>query len=78
MSEFAEKVRSLGVISRRTRDQVREGRRSERDLGVDAGKPFKATTDELGNTIVESANRQDVRVKAPHIRMQSITTEERT
>lgn len=77
MSDFADKVRSLAVISRRTRDLVTEGRRSERDPGVDAGKRFKATTDQLGNTVVESDNRQDVRVKAPHIRMTSITTEER-
>lgn len=78
MSEFADKVRSLGVISRRTRDQIREGRRPEHDPGADAGKKYKSTTDELGNTTVESDNRQDVRVKAPHIRMKSITTEERT
>jgi hypothetical protein len=73
-----EKLRSIGVISRRTRDHIREGRRPIRDPGVDAGQRCKATTDELGNTVVESANRQDVQVKAPHVRMTSVTTEERT
>jgi hypothetical protein len=57
---------------------VREGRRPVSDPGIDAGQRCKAVTDELGNTVVESANRQDVRVKAPHVRMASVTTEERT
>lgn len=73
-----EKLRSLGVISRRTRNQIQDGRRSVRDPGVDAGKRCKATTDELGNTVIESANRQDVRIKAPRVRVTGATTEERT
>lgn len=77
VSEFAEKVRTLGVISRRTRPVVREGRRPQTDPGVDAGARCKSTTDELGNTIVESANRQDVQVRAPHVRYAGSVTEER-
>lgn len=69
MSEFSDKIRSLGVLSGgRTRDQVRDGRRPEHDNGVDAGQRCKATRDELGNTVVESANRQDVTIRAPHLR----------
>jgi hypothetical protein len=79
MTEFADKVRSLGYLSRgRTRPRVVDGRRPETDTGVDAGQRCKATTDELGNTVTESANRQDVRIKAPHVRLTSATTEERT
>lgn len=69
MSDFADKVRSLGVLARgRTRSRVVEGRRSERDPGVDAGQRCKSTTDELGNTVTESANRQDVQIRAPLIK----------
>lgn len=77
MSDFADKVRSLGVISRRTRPIVREGRRDERDPGVDAGQRTKSTTDELGNTVTESANRQDVTIRAPHVRVGIQQTEVR-
>jgi hypothetical protein len=52
-----EKLRSIGVISRRSGNRVREGR-------DDSGDRFKATTDELGNTVTERAgDRQDVTVK---------------
>jgi hypothetical protein len=79
MTEFRDKVRSLGVLSGgRTRDRVVEGRRDERDPGVDAGQRCKATTNELGNTVVESANRQDVQIRAPHIRWRGSTVEERS
>lgn len=79
MSEFADKVRSLGVLSRgRTRDHVREGR-DER-----TGESFKATTDQLGNTVTERSRRlsgvtdaQDVEIRAPRIRVTGTTTEER-
>lgn len=70
MSEFRDKVRSIGVLSGgRTRNRVVEGRRPEHDPGVDAGEKFKATTDELGNTVTESANRQDVLIRAPHLKV---------
>lgn len=68
MSEFADKIRTVGVIGRRTRDVVRDGRRPEHDPGLDAGQRCKSTKDELGNTVVESANRQDVMIRAPHLR----------
>ncbi len=56
------KLRSLAVIGRRTRDRVVEGR-SHPETGV----PFKATTDELGNTVTEhnvKGDRQDVLIRA--------------
>lgn len=58
------KLRSLGVISRRSGPIVNEGRRSD-------GVRIKATTDELGNTVTEHAkgDRQDVLIRAPQIRM---------
>lgn len=59
-----EKMRSIGVISRRTRARVIEGRAHH-----DSGRPFKAVTDEAGNTVTEHSaagaapgvsDRQDV------------------
>ena len=52
MSEFADKVRSLGVISKQTGSTVQEGRRAD-------GVRVKATTDELGNTVTEHATKDD-------------------
>ena len=46
-----EKMRSIGVGSR-TRNTVREGRRAD-------GVRVKATTDELGNTVTEHAEKRD-------------------
>lgn len=46
-----EKMRSIAVGSR-TRDVVREGRRAD-------GVRVKATTDELGNTVTEHAEKRD-------------------
>ena len=68
-----EKVRSIGIVSQRTRDRVSEGR-----AHPETGKPFKATTDELGATVTEHSttgrtpgvsDRQDVQVrpKAVHL-----------
>lgn len=59
-----EKMRSIGVISKRTRSTVVDGRRPD-------GVRTKATTDELGNTVTEhnvKGDRQDVHIKAPQIR----------
>lgn len=57
-----EKLRSLSV-GRRTRDQVREGRRQD-------GVRFKATTDEAGTTVTEHAkdDRVDVTVRPKSVR----------
>jgi len=70
MSEFADKIRSIGVISRRSGPVVREGRRAD-------GVRVKATTDELGNTVTEHAqgDRQDVHIRAPHVRYSGETKE---
>lgn len=60
-NEYTEKLRSLGVISKRTRAVVVDGRRPD-------GVRTKATTDELGNTVTEHAvkgDRQDVHIRAP-------------
>jgi len=53
-----EKLRSLAVISRRSGNTVREGRRPD-------GVRIRATTDELGNTVTEHAkgDRQDVLIR---------------
>lgn len=73
MSEFADKVRSLGYLSRgRTRARVTEEGRAH----PDSGKPYKTVTDELGNDVTEHSaegrapgvsGRQDVNIKAPCI-----------
>ena len=65
MTEFADKVRSIGYLSRgRTRVHVRDGR-----AHPDSGKPFKAVKDELGNVVTEHgaagagvSDRQDVHI----------------
>jgi hypothetical protein len=68
-----EKLLSLGYLSRgRTRDRVKEGRRTD-------GVRMKATTDELGNTVTEHnvpGDRVDVHIKAPHLRIKAGTTTE--
>ena len=61
-----EKLLSLGVISRRTGNKVREGREHP-----ETGRPYKEVTDELNNTVTEHStgtapgvsNRQDVNVR---------------
>lgn len=64
MTDFADKVRSLAIIARRSGPVVREGRRAD-------GVRIKATTDELGNTVTEHAvgDRQDVHIRAPLIQV---------
>lgn len=61
-----EKFRSIGTITRRTRDRVMEGRRAD-------GVRVKATTDELGNTVTEHAVKGD-RVDVL-VRPQTVTAE---
>ena len=51
-NEYTEKLRSLGVISKRTRPVVVDGRRPD-------GVRTKSTTDELGNTVTEHAVKGD-------------------
>jgi hypothetical protein len=65
--------RSVAVLSRRTRPAVREGR-----AHPESGRPFKAVTDELGNTVTEHSapgrapgvsDRQDVNVRPETVRV---------
>lgn len=64
-----EKLLSLGFLSRgRTGDRVSESRRHD-------GVRIKATTDELGNTVIEHATKDD-RVDAA-VRPQTIRFESR-
>jgi len=56
---YTEKLRSIGVISARTRSVVVDGRRPD-------GVRIKSTTDELGNTVTEHnvpGDRQDVHIR---------------
>ena len=65
-SEFLEKMRSIGYLSRgRTRAKVSEGR-----AHPDSGRPYKAVTDELGHTVTEHgapgtgvSDRQDAHIR---------------
>lgn len=69
------KLRSLAVLGRRTRDRVVEGR-SHPETGV----PFKAITDQLGNTTTEHATRDDrvdVHIRAPRVHLKAAATETR-
>ncbi len=68
-----EKLRSIGVISRRSGDRTREFRRTD-------GVRCKATTDELGNTVTEHArgDRQDVHIRAPQVTVHAEQQETRT
>jgi hypothetical protein len=70
-SAYRDKLLSIGVVSRRSGPVVREGRRPD-------GVRIKAVTDELGNTVTEHAqgDRQDVHIRAPHVRIKAATTEE--
>lgn len=64
MSEFADKVRSLGVLSGgRTRDRVRDIRRDGKVIG-------KSTTDQNNGTTDTYDNRQDVTIRPPHLRFE--------
>ena len=67
-SEWLEKMRSISAISRRSGDRVREGRDG-------AGRRWKATTDELDNTVVHRHKGreevQDVAVKPQTITYQA-------
>jgi hypothetical protein len=53
-NEYTEKLRSIGVISRRTRPVVREGREHP-----ESGARWKSVTDEAGTTTTEHATRDD-------------------
>ena len=71
MSEFSDKIKSVGYLSGgRTRSREASGR-----AHPESGKPYKATTDELGNTVTEHSDpgsgvscRQDVEVRPQTVR----------
>ena len=63
MNEYLEKLRSVGVVSKRSKPHVVEGRDHE-------GNRTKAVTDEAGNTVTEHNNSKDqvdVTIRAPRI-----------
>lgn len=61
-SEYREKLASIGYLARgRTRDKKVDGRRPN-------GERMLSTTDELGNTVHESAEQRDVVIKAPLVK----------
>ena len=70
-SEWLERMRSVGYLPRgRTQARVSEGREHP-----DSGEPYKATLDELGNTVTEHgqpgsgvSDRQDVHIRAQPVR----------
>lgn len=69
--EFRARMRSVGYIGRRSGPLVEEG------VDPKLGK-FKATTDELKNTVIESGtDRQDVIIRAPHVMKTTSTIEVR-
>ncbi len=72
MSEFADKIRTIGYLSGgRTRSRATSGR-----AHPDSQLPFKATTDELGNIVTEHSEpgsgvscRQDVEIRPDAVRV---------
>lgn len=66
-----DKLLSIGYLAKgRSRPKVAEGR-------DDAGDRYKATTDELGNTVTERAgDRQDVTINAQPVQTRAAVNEE--
>lgn len=66
MSEFADKIRTIGYLrGGRTRSREQSGREHP-----ESGKPYRSVTDELGNTVTEHSDpgsgvscRQDVEIR---------------
>ncbi len=63
-NSYRDKLLGIGIISRRSGNRVREGRRAD-------GVRYKATTDELNTTVTEHAvgDRQDVHIRPETIRV---------
>lgn len=57
MSEFSDKIRTIGVIGSCSRPHATDGRDQQ-------GRRYRATTDELGNTTTEYDDHQDVTIRA--------------
>lgn len=68
---YRDKLLSINVGSR-TRDKVREWKSED-------GERHKATTDELNNTVTQHAkgDRQDVLIRAPQVKIETVTKEVR-
>jgi hypothetical protein len=58
--EFRARMRSVGFVPGATARATSRTITRPDDGGLDAGRPAKETTDELGTVITESDNRQDV------------------
>lgn len=71
-----EKLLSLTVGRGRRQPDRRDTREEWRDA---TGERHKAVTDELGNTVTQHArgDRQDVHIRAPHVRLRGNQGEER-
>jgi hypothetical protein len=71
MSEYSDKLKSVGYLSRgRTRSREKSGRSHP-----ESGQPFKAVRDELGNVVTEHSQpgsgvscRQDVNLHPDVVR----------
>lgn len=72
--EWLEKIRSIRTVSKLSGNQVAEGRDEH-------GRRFKATTDELNNTVTQRHQGreevQDVHIRAPFVRASIAQREER-
>ncbi len=71
---YRDKLLGIGVIGRRTRDRVREGR--------DDNGRWKTTRDQLGNDVTQrhdarGSECQDVTIRAPQIQVVAQTREVR-
>lgn len=68
---FREKLLSIN-IGKRTKDKVREWKSED-------GERHKAITDELNNTVTQHAkgDRQDVLIRAPQVKVETVTKEVR-
>lgn len=72
---YRDKLLGIGVISKRSRPVVREGREHP-----ETGARWKSTTDELGNVVTQhntKDDRQDVLIKAPTVKVAMQQREER-
>lgn len=71
---YRDRLLSVGVISRKSGDRVREGK-------DDHGRRFKAVTDELGNTVTQRHQGreevQDVQIQAPLVKASISQSEQR-
>jgi hypothetical protein len=65
--EFRARMRSVGFVPEAQHKATSRTITRPDDGGLDAGRPAKETTDELGSVITESDNRQDVNIVPPTV-----------